>query len=140
MDEEPGVHAGHARPERRPRGALHGLAHERVLGHQQLHGFRQGGAELLELLHGQALVPDAGDEVAVLELLLHGLHGLLLLGAADGAADGGGREAAAAVVVVVAAGDGPVTGEGGGGDDGGGGGGHGGGEAVWPRLGWGRTK
>lgn len=84
MDEEPGVHALHARLQHLPFGALDGLVHEGVFRDQEPGGFRQLGAELPELLDGQALVADGGDEVAVLELLLDFIDGLFLLRAADG--------------------------------------------------------
>lgn len=89
MDEEPGVHPLHAGLQRLPFRALDGLVHERILRDEEPRVLRQLGAELAELLHRQALVADGGDEVAVLELLLHLVDGFLLLSAADCGVDFG---------------------------------------------------
>lgn len=51
VDEEPGVHALHARLERLPGRALDGLPHQRVLRHQQAAGLRERVADALQLLH-----------------------------------------------------------------------------------------
>ena len=90
MDEEPHVHALHAGFEGFPARAFHGLVDERVLGDDELGGVGEGPAELLELLDGEALVVDASEEVAVLQLLLDGFDGCFLLRAGNGG--GYGRE------------------------------------------------
>jgi hypothetical protein len=95
VDEEPGVHALHARLERLPGGALDGLPHQRVLRHQQVAGVRQRVADALNLLHREALIADAGQEVASLQLLADGDHRVLLAAPGDGRADGGAARARA---------------------------------------------
>lgn len=90
MDEEPRVHALEAGSNGGPGSALDSLADEGVLGDKEAGGGGKSGTEVLQLLDGEALVADAGDEVAAFELLLHDLHCLFLLSAADGGADGSG--------------------------------------------------
>lgn len=95
VDEEPYVHALHAGLQGLPGRALHRLVDECVLRHDQLPCFRERLPELLELLHGEALVVDAGQEVAVLQLLPHCLHRCLFLAAGNGGTDGGEARRAA---------------------------------------------
>lgn len=89
VDEEPHVHALHAGLQRLPGRAFHGLVNERVLRHDQFRCFWERLSKLLELLHREALVVDAGEEVTVLELLPHSLHRCLFLCAGNCGADGG---------------------------------------------------
>ena len=66
--------------------ALHlvaGHPHQRVLAHQHLAGCGQRAAEVLQLLHGQALVPQAHHHRAALQQALQLLHSLLLALPAD---------------------------------------------------------
>lgn len=101
MDEEPRVHAGHARLQSRPLGALDGLEYQRVLRHDQVRVLRQRSSEVLELLDGEAFVADSGEKVTVFEVFLHGLDRLFLLGSGNGGSDQ--REAVAMAVAVAVA-------------------------------------
>nr|GMD32074.1 hypothetical protein VITISV_017528 [Ipomoea batatas] len=84
VNKEPGIHAGHTRLQGLPWSPLDGLEDQSVLRDEELGGFRELCAEILELLYCEAFVPDSGQEVAVLELLLHGFDGLFFPGSADG--------------------------------------------------------
>ena len=87
MNKHPRVHALHAGLQGLPLSAFDRLEDERVFCYEERRGFGERVSEVLELLDGEALVLDAGEEVAVLEVVFDGLDGLLLLGAADGGDD-----------------------------------------------------
>jgi len=87
LDKEPSVHSLHTRLESFPFGAFDGLEDQSVLCDDELRGLWESSPEVLELLDGEAFVVDGGEEVAVLEVGLDGLHGFFLFGARHGGSD-----------------------------------------------------
>lgn len=79
----------HTRLEYLPLAALNRFIDQRVLGDEEIGGFRQRFAEVLELFDGEAFVLDGGEEVAVLQVVFDGFDGFFLPGSADGGADCG---------------------------------------------------
>lgn len=67
---------------------FNGLVNKSVLRHDERRRFGEGFPKVLELFDGEAFVVDAGEEVAVLELLSDGVDGFFLLAAGNGGGDG----------------------------------------------------
>ncbi|KAG6501020.1 hypothetical protein ZIOFF_040885 [Zingiber officinale] len=73
VHEEPGVHPLGAGLKGLPPGAGDGLLHKRILGNDELRSGRKGSTERLQLPYREAVAPDPGEKVAVLQLPTHRL-------------------------------------------------------------------